>query len=433
MKVLFIADARSPIARNWITYFIQRGHEVHVVSSYPISADTLPGAILYEAFLGFSGISELRSENVNSGVATGPDGSVFSADRYTAIKKLRNLLVKLLRKMRAGPLAWSLEFVRSNLAPIQLYSQTRKVREIIEDVSPDLVHAMRIPFEGLLGAKAVPVNYPLLISVWGNDFTLFAKNYPLVKVQTKQAMRQVSALHCDCHRDLRLARTFGFSRHKASIVLPGGGGIQSDTFFPEDDGWKLRAELNIPVDAPVIINPRGFRAYVRNDLFFRAIPSVLQERPNAIFLCVALADNADAEKWVEQLGIADNVRLLPSVNRERMADLFRLAQVTVSFSMHDGTPNTLLEGMACGCFPVAGDIESVREWITNGVNGLLCNPTKADQLARALIRAVRDSNMREEAKKINLKLIAERAEYNNVMTQAERFYLTLIKAKHNIR
>lgn len=44
-----------------------------------------------------------------------------------------------------------------------------------------------------------------------------------------------------------------------------------------------------------------------------------------------------------------------------MAYLFRLADVTVSLSEDDGTPNTLLEAVACGCFPIAGDIESVRE------------------------------------------------------------------------
>ena len=44
---------------------------------------------------------------------------------------------------------------------------------LIADLQPDLVHAMRLPFEGFLAAAAVE-KVPLLISVWGNDFTLFA-------------------------------------------------------------------------------------------------------------------------------------------------------------------------------------------------------------------------------------------------------------------
>ena len=35
MRLLYIADGRSPTARNWISYFIQTEHEVHLVSTSP--------------------------------------------------------------------------------------------------------------------------------------------------------------------------------------------------------------------------------------------------------------------------------------------------------------------------------------------------------------------------------------------------------------
>ncbi len=76
-------------------------------------------------------------------------------------------------------------------------------------------------------------------------------------------------------------------------------------------------------------------------------------------------------RWVQELGVAAQVELLPKQTRAQMADLFRRRAVVVSPTTHDGTPNTLLEAMACGCLPVVGDLESLREWITPGVNGLL--------------------------------------------------------------
>ena len=136
-----------------------------------------------------------------------------------------------------------------------------------------------------------------------------------------------------------------------------------------------------------------------------------------------------AEKWVKQFGIAANVRLLPQVARDEMAELFRLAQVAVSPSLHDGTPNTLLEAMACGCLPVAGRIESVGEWIDDGVNGLLCDATSVESLAGAMIRALDDEPLRQAARERNRQLIAERAEYNYVMQQAEAFYKEIIQRK----
>jgi glycosyltransferase involved in cell wall biosynthesis len=83
--------------------------------------------------------------------------------------------------------------------------------------------------------------------------------------------------------------------------------------------------------------------------------------------------------------------------------------------------------MACGCFPVAGDIESVREWIVGDENGLLCDPRKPDSVAKALLRGLNDHELRERAKKINRRLVTERAEYGDVMQRAEEFYHRVIK------
>ena len=145
-----------------------------------------------------------------------------------------------------------------------------------------------------------------------------------------------------------------------------------------------------------------------------------------IFLGLAMHGSPVAEKWVERLHLGHAVRLLPPVSRSEVADLFRLADVAVSPSEHDGTPNTLLEAMACGSFPVAGNIESVREWIDDGENGLLCDPANPESLAAVIVRALDDAELRRKAKVRNQQLVAERADYQTVMAQAEAFYADLI-------
>jgi glycosyltransferase involved in cell wall biosynthesis len=108
-----------------------------------------------------------------------------------------------------------------------------------------------------------------------------------------------------------------------------------------------------------------------------------------------------------------------------MADLFRQAQVVVSPTTHDGTPNTLLEAMACGCFPVVGDIESLREWITPGENGLLVTPDDPRALAGAIVQALETPALRASAAAYNQRLVAERAEYKQGMRRVEDFYQEL--------
>jgi len=283
-------------------------------------------------------------------------------------------------------------------------------------VQPDLVHAMRIPYEGMLAADAFTGSAPLLVSVWGNDFTLHAPSTWQMRHYTEWTMKVTDALHADCQRDIRLAKKWGFQQGKPTLVIPGNGGIRSDVFFPP----------TAPVDSPIVLNPRGFRAYVRNDTFFQAIPLVLKNRPDARFVCAAMAGENQALDWIAKLGIESSVELLPPRPHNQMAELFRSAQVVVSPSTHDGTPNSLLEGMACGCFPVAGDLDSIREWITSEKNGLLVDAGNPSALAEAILRGLNEPALRKQAADENAAIIAERAEYTRSMARALEFYEKLV-------
>ena len=131
--------------------------------------------------------------------------------------------------------------------------------------------------------------------------------------------------------------------------------------------------------------------------------------------------------WIDKLGIAHAVELTAPLPQPQLAGLFRSAQVVVSPTTHDGTPNSLLEALACGCFPVAGDLDSIREWITPGRNGLLVDATNPSALADAILRALNDPALRQTAAALNTDIIAQRAEYTRSMSRAAEFYKTLIR------
>ena len=204
----------------------------------------------------------------------------------------------------------------------------------------------------------------------------------------------------------------GFATNKPSLVTPGNGGIRTNIFYPPQT----------PVDAPIVINPRGFRAYVRNDAFFKAIPLVLAKRADARFICLSMAGQPQAIQWIKELNIQHAVDLLPPMPHTQVADVFRAAQVVVSPSIHDGTPNTLLEGMACGCFPVAGDLESIREWITSNKNGLLVDSTDPRSIADGIFSALENKDLRTQAAGRNAEIISTRVEYGMNMKRVEGLY-----------
>lgn len=397
MKILFIADGRSPTAKNWIRHFVNAGKETHLVSMFPcdLNMNVASTQIVPIAFSNFS-VPEISGMGEQESFRR-------RILRLVATPKLRTLL-------------------RHWFVPRSLYPAAKFLASIIRNLQPDIIHAMRIPYEGMLGALACEISErpgpSLLISIWGNDFTLHAPATQKTRFLTKKTMDLADGLHTDCFRDQELARVWGFDMTKPRIVLPGSGGIQMDIFYPSKNQIK-----------PVVINPRGFRTYVQNDIFFQAIPKVLAHYPQTRFLCPDTGNKPEAHYWVDTLGIETETQLLPRQTRNKMAELFRESKVVVSPTTHDGSPNTVLEAMACGCLPVVGDLESLREWIVPGVNGLLTNPKDPDEMADAICEALGNSALRKQARKINVEMIRERAEYNGVMGKAEDFYRQLISSK----
>ncbi len=377
MRILFVADGRSPIALQWIEHFANSDYEVHLASSFPCQPN-LKLASLRIIPVALSGSS-----------AAGSGWSLLPVGMRTRL--------------------------RSWLGPLTIGSAAAKLKALINDIRPGLVHAMRIPYEGMLAAAADPAA-PLLISSWGNDFTLHARSNLFMADATRRAMRRADSFHSDTQRDVRLAKDWGFASNKPTIVVPGNGGVRTDIFYP-------------PKTAPTqprVINPRGIRAYVRNDAFFHAIPIVLREMPDVIFECPAMKGEPEAEGWVRKLGIEKSVKLLAKLTARELADRYRGSEVMVSPSTHDGTPNSLLEAMACGVLPVLGDLDSIREWITDGENGLLVDPIDPKALAAAIIKGLKDSGLRERAARQNAQLISELANYKKNMNEAENFYKKLV-------
>ena len=378
MKILFVIDARSPIAQNWIRHFVERGDQVYIASTFACPAGLdFPIKGLEIISVAFSALKK--------------------ADQHPGSASARTLGLRTVFRQWFGPLT--------------IRRAAQRLRGFIEQVKPDLIHAMRIPYEGMLAADA-STGRPLIVSTWGNDFTLHAPSTRLMSHYARWTMQVADALHADCHRDLRLAREWGFGVEKPGLVIPGNGGVRSDIFFSPAKA----------VEEPVVINPRGFRPYVRNDMFFKAIPLVLARQPNAKFFFASMAGESQATQWIRELNISHAVQLLPPLPHAKMAEVFRRAQIVASPSIHDGTPNTLLEGIACGCFPVAGDLESIREWITPDENGLLFDSNNPQSISDAIVSALENKNLREKAAGLNQKIIAARAEYKQNMQRAEEFY-----------
>ena len=395
MRILLVADGRSPITKNWIRMIGGLGHQVVLLSTFP-----------------YKSITDIESQFFLSvGLSSFAGSQVKSKDQDKP--SLINAFVALFRPL--------LMRIRTFLTPLLMPGYQKKFLKYVHQINPDIVHALRIPFEGMLAA-VLPTQIPLIVSIWGNDLTLHAKTSKLMAVRTHDTLDRADGLIADAARDIQLADKMGLRKSIPYIVVPGSGGLDLDAVQAAAHA-PLVERYGIPENVPLIINPRGFRpGSVHQDVFFHSIPFVLQEMPEAHFVCTGMSGQSQAEKWVRNLGINASVSLLPFLPQAELWALYFHTDVYISLSSHDGTPNSFLEAIACGCFPVVGKIASLQEWIDHGQNGWLVEPQDAHAAADAVISVLRDKNLRDRAVVINQKIIADRADIQQVRKVVRKFY-----------
>jgi glycosyltransferase involved in cell wall biosynthesis len=98
-------------------------------------------------------------------------------------------------------------------------------------------------------------------------------------------------------------------------------------------------------------------------------------------------------------------------------------------TVNDGLPSILVEAMAFGALPLHSDLEPIREWITDGKNGLLVEAEDVAMTAAALRRAVSDDAFVDQAAEINSRLVAEKLEYVAVRQRAIEMYERVVRGE----
>ncbi len=126
-----------------------------------------------------------------------------------------------------------------------------------------------------------------------------------------------------------------------------------------------------------------------------AAPRVLDEFPDARFLLVG-----DDDEGVEaSLDVAPRVRraleFQGNLERQDIVRAYHAATMLVLPAYREGMPMVMLEAMACGRPVICSAINAIPEVIEDGENGLLIRPGDPVELAEAMLRLLRDAELRE--------------------------------------
>ena len=96
-------------------------------------------------------------------------------------------------------------------------------------------------------------------------------------------------------------------------------------------------------------------------------------------------DTDKLKQLIEDLALSAKVDFVGWVDKAQNESWYSKARIWVSIPESDATSISLLEAMYCGCIPIVSDLPANKEWIVDGVNGIIIQNLEEDFFERALL------------------------------------------------
>ncbi len=278
-------------------------------------------------------------------------------------------------------------------------SKVRSVKKLLKQINPDFVNAHYISSHGLLIALSSIFSkpkYTFIASAWGTDVLVFPWKNKLFFLTMKLILSKADWLTSDSEYmstvikkiKKREVLTFTFGLNK----LPKYDDAQyNENLYFSNRG--LTPNYNIARVLKVFST-----IYKQNNKAHLLVSNQGAEKENLVKLCV-------------DLGIEKAVDFVGFLNEKDQIDVYTKACCYFSLPISDSTSVSLLEALAYGCIPILSDIPANKEWVKDGVNGLIIK----QDISYEKLKALKDN--RKQIAESNRKTIAEKAIFPDSMRQ----------------
>ena len=236
------------------------------------------------------------------------------------------------------------------------------IRKAVREFGADLLHA-HYGLSGILASLSL-TGKPVVTSLMGSDvlrsglipvflIRIFSKYFWIATIVKTAEMKTKTGL-------------------KDVLVIPNG--VDMEIFFPGDRDRSLKR--------------LGWEKSEKH-ILFASDPA----RPEKNY---ALAQKAFSLVAGEYLKEPVRMHFLSGINRDEVADYYRASDVLLLTSLHEGSPNSVKESMACNCPVVSTDVGDVREIISDAEGNFITSFDPAD-VAKKTVQVL-DSGKRTDGR-----------------------------------
>lgn len=212
------------------------------------------------------------------------------------------------------------------------------------------------------------------------------------------------------------------------VAIPNGVQIPDD--FPPAQSTRVRRELGIPVDAPLVVLPSRLNPLKGIEYFIDAAALSGRCFPEAYFLVVgdtgACSPSYRQRLQERAIRLGMSERLIFTGFRLDLAEIYAEASIAVLPSLSEGLSNVLLEAMAAGLPVIATRVGGNEEVVEGNVTGLLVPPANRERLAQAIIQLLQHPELATTFGRAGRERVIQHFSMEKAVRETEELYLRLV-------
>lgn len=206
-------------------------------------------------------------------------------------------------------------------------------------------------------------------------------------------------------------------------------GVDVERFKPDREaGLALRAQLGIPVDAPVVGIVAAHRVEKRHDRFFDLVGDLREAGVPAWGLAVGGGPLLETNRALAARSRHAEHIVVPGPSAE-MSAAYSALDVSVIVSDSDTFPLAVLESQACATPVVAVDVGGLRETVKDGEGGIIVPAGDAARLASAVTGLLTDTALRARMGDRARSWVTENLSTARMVHRYEQLLLEVLKGR----
>jgi glycosyltransferase involved in cell wall biosynthesis len=367
-RILFLADIDSAHTRKWAVSLSDRGYEV--------------------------GIFSLRKSE-SGWFWKYPAITVYEKDGFGSGK-----------------------FKKSSRSKISYLRLLPRLRKVVKEFNPDILHAHYASSYGFIGAR---VGFkPYVVSVWGSDVYDFPKKTMLHKSIFKYNLKKADLIFSTS--EIMATEIRKYSPKKVYITP---FGIDTKVFH------EMKVEGLFTHEDIVIGTIKSLEKKYGINYLIEAFSILVQKHPQWP-LKLLIVGEGDERKNIEELiktkKLEAQVVLTGKIKQERIPLYHNMLSVYVALSIDNSESFGVatLEAMACGKPVVVSDVDGFKEVVMDNETGIIVPRKNAEAAAIAIEKLITDKEFYQSCADNAVKHVRAKYNWDNNVEEIIGFYNMLV-------